>query len=204
MIKTEPTVLIFVNQDYSEETKSGKGQTHVAASIAIQRYGTQPNIKKPKKLISKRIRILSSEEEELPDFHLGSKKSVKLSHLLEFVSTDVNEHSRIQTNPRRLDFIYALCKFQAKELFFCLPSWTDFNTLLHNDIPKMSRISYLPIINKPITEMCTINEILHQIVQIADELQLQQILLVANEAVYAKLQQVQWKMMCIARGVLCA
>ena len=193
MIKSEPTVLVFDNQDYSEETKSGKGQTHIAAGIAIQRFGTQPNITKSKELVSKRIRTLSLEEEELPHFHLGSKKSVKLSHLSEFVSTDVNEHSHIQTNLRRLDFIYALCKFQAKELFICLLGWTGFNTLLHNDIPTMSRISYLPIIDKPITEMCTINEILRQSVQIAHELQWQQILLVADEAVYAKLEQVRWK-----------
>lgn len=41
MVKSEPTVLVFDNQDYSEETKSGKGQTHIAAGIAIQRQGTQ-------------------------------------------------------------------------------------------------------------------------------------------------------------------
>lgn len=193
MVKSEPTVLVFDNQDYSEETKSGKGQTHIAAGIAIQRQGHQRNTTKPKELVSKRIRTLSLEEEELPYFHLGSKKSVKLSHLSEFVSTDVKEHSHIQAIPRRLDFIYALCKIQAKELSICLPGWTGFNTLLHNNVPTMSRISYLPIIDRPITEMCTINEILRQSVQIADELQLQQVLLVADEAVYAKLQQVRWK-----------
>lgn len=57
----------------------------------------------------------------------------------------------------------------------------------------MSRISYLPIIDKPITKMCTTNEILRQSVQIADELQLQQVLVVADKTVYAKLQQVRWK-----------
>ena len=31
-------------QDYRVETKSGKGQTHMATSIAIQRQETQPNI----------------------------------------------------------------------------------------------------------------------------------------------------------------
>ena len=33
MVKREPTILVFDNQDYNEETKSGKGQTHIAAEI---------------------------------------------------------------------------------------------------------------------------------------------------------------------------
>ena len=37
LAKKEPTVLVFDNQDYNEETKSGKGQAHIAIGIAIQR-----------------------------------------------------------------------------------------------------------------------------------------------------------------------
>ncbi|CAB4036858.1 Hypothetical predicted protein [Paramuricea clavata] len=37
MVKNQHTVLVFDNQDYNEETKSGKGQTHIAAGIAVQR-----------------------------------------------------------------------------------------------------------------------------------------------------------------------
>ena len=74
-----------------------------------------------------------------------------------------------------------------------MPGWTGFNTLHYRDVPVMSQISYLPIIDNPITEMSTINEILKQSIQIADGLDLQQLLLVADEAVYAKLQQVRWK-----------
>ena len=59
----------------------------------------------------------------------------------------------------------------------------------------MSKISYLPVIDNPklITEMSTINEVLHQSVHMADELELARVLLVADEAVYAKIQQVHWK-----------
>jgi hypothetical protein len=42
MVKNQPTVLVFDNQDYNEETKSGKGQTHIAAGIAVQRQQSQP------------------------------------------------------------------------------------------------------------------------------------------------------------------
>ena len=41
LAKNEPTVLVFDNQSYNEETKSGKGQTHIAAGIAIKRNGAK-------------------------------------------------------------------------------------------------------------------------------------------------------------------
>ena len=153
----------------------------------------QPDIVKPKEIISKRIRSLRSEKEELPYFQLGKKKSLKLSHLSEFVSTDAKEHFQLQEIPRKLDLIFAICKLQSKEAPCRLPGWTGFNTLLHREVPTMSKISYLPIIDNPITEISTINEILRQSVEIADELELKQLLLVADEAVYAKIQQVRWK-----------
>ena len=74
---------------------------------------------------------------------------------------------------------------------FNLPGWTGFNTLLAKDVPTESKISYLPIIDSPITEMSTINEVLCQSVKIADVLELPRVLLVADEAVYAKIQQVR-------------
>ena len=40
--------------------------------------------------------------------------------------------------------------------------------------------------------MSTINEVLRQSVQVADGLELPRVLLVADEAVYAKIQQVRW------------
>ena len=41
--------------------------------------------------------------------------------------------------------------------------------------------------------MSTINQVLRQSVQIADVLELPRVFLVADEAVYAKIQQVRWK-----------
>ena len=193
MVKNQPTVFVFDNQDYNEETKSGKGQTHIAAGIAVQRQQSQPDKREPEENISKRKRSLTLKEERLPAHHIGKKKSLDVHHLSEYISTDIAEHSRQQEFSRKLDLAYALCKLQCEDNGDNMPSWTGFNTLLHPDVPAMSTISYLPIIDNPITEWSTINEILCKSVKIADELGLQQVVLVADEAVYAKLQQLRWK-----------
>ena len=52
MVKNQPTVFVFDNQDYNEETKSGKGQTHIAAGIAVQRQQSQPDKREPEENIS--------------------------------------------------------------------------------------------------------------------------------------------------------
>ncbi len=193
MVKNQPTVLVFDNQDYNEETKSGKGQTHIAAGIAVQRQQSQPDRREPEENISKRKRSLTLKEERLPAHHMGKKQSLDIHHLSEYISTDIAEYSKQQEFPRKLDLAFALCKLQSEDNGDNMPSWTGFNTLLHPDVPAMSTISYLPIIDNPITEWSTINEILRQSVKIADELELQQVVLVADEAVYAKIQQVRWK-----------
>jgi hypothetical protein len=203
MVRNQPTVLVFDNQDYNEETKSGKGQTHIGAGIAVQRQQSQPDKREPEENISKRKRSLTLKEERLPAHHIGKKQSLDVHHLSEYISTDIAEHSRQEEFPRKLDLAYALCKLQSEDNGDNMPSWTGFNTLLHPDVPAMSTISYLPIIDNPITEWSTINEILRQSVKIADELELQQVVLVADEAVYAKIQQVRWKIDLYAtRGIV--
>ena len=191
MVKNQPTVLDFDNQDYNEETKSGKGQTYIAAGITVQRQQSHPDKREPEQNISKRKRSLTLKEERIPAHHIGKKKPLDVHHLSDYISTDIAEHSRQQEFSRKLDLAYALCKLQSEDNGDNMPSWTGFNTLLHPDVSAMSTISYLPIIDNPITEWSTINEILRQSIKIADELELQQVFLVADEAVYAKIQQVR-------------
>lgn len=106
----------------------------------------------------------------------------------EFVSIDAEEHYYVQESPRKLDFIFNLCKFQSQGLPINLPGWRGFNTPLANDIPMVSKISYLPIIDNPITKMTTINDFVRQSVQIADELELPQVMIVvAVETVNARI-----------------
>lgn len=75
-----------------------------------------------------------------------------------------------------------------------LDSWTGFHTLLQgeNTLQK-SVLYYLPVIEASHTEMSTVNTILKRSVQMADQLELDHIVLVFDQAIYAKAQQIRWK-----------
>ncbi len=86
---------------------------------------------------------------------------------------------------QKLDFAYVLVKMVPNDNIF--PGWTGFNTVLCNDdIPNVSRVGYLPVIDASPTEYSTINTILKRSNDIADTLQLQYVTLVFDEAVYSK------------------
>ena len=65
--------------------------------------------------------------------------------------------------------------------------------LYEAEIPKESRIGYLPVIDNSPTEYSTMNAILENGVNIANALQLDHVVMVFDEAVYSKVQQVRWK-----------
>ena len=69
-----------------------------------------------------------------------------------------------------------------------------FNTLLRKDnIPDVSRVGYLPIVDASLTKYSTLNEVLNSGIRIIEKLRLQQTVLVFDEAVYAKVQHIRWK-----------
>lgn len=75
-----------------------------------------------------------------------------------------------------------------------VPSWTGFNILTRNEVEiRRDKISYLPTINAPATEMATVFEILNQSQMIRKELQLPSIICVFDQALYAKASEIVWK-----------
>ena len=89
---------------------------------------------------------------------------------------------------QKLDFAYVLVKMVPNNDIIP-PAWTGFNTLLcDKDIPCVSRVGYLPVIDASPTEYSAINTILKRSNDIADTLQLQHVTLVFDEAVYSKVK----------------
>ena len=88
----------------------------------------------------------------------------------------------------KLDLAYVLtkmlCAFDEKSL----PGRTGFNTMLHEDIPDVQRVGYLPVINALPAEYLTIREILKRSMSITEQLKLEYAVLVFDEAVYSKIQ----------------
>lgn len=78
------------------------------------------------------------------------------------------------------------------------------NILSHNDTSVQEDIiGYLPTINAPATQLSTVHEVLHQSISIMKSLQLNNTVVVFDQALYAKAaeitwkhQEVNWKMVC--------
>ena len=101
------------------------------------------------------------------------------------------QHVSAQKFPKKCDLAYAVLKhFYGSDL----PDWTGFNTLLSNvEIPAVSKIGYLPVINASPTEYYTVQAILSKSHDIASQLGMSYMVLVFDEAIYAKAQHVRWK-----------
>jgi len=69
-----------------------------------------------------------------------------------------------------------------------IASWTGFNIQTRRDIViSQDTVGYLPTINAPATEMATVQEIIYQ------SLNIQNIAVVMDQALYAKATEVAWK-----------
>ena len=99
--------------------------------------------------------------------------------------------SRMKNNEfasaQKLDLMYALVKIFSVNMEDPWPGWTGFNTLKRqSNIPNVSKVGYLSIVNASPTEYSTLNEVKKSAIKIMDKLQLQQTVLVFDEAVYEK------------------
>ena len=86
-----------------------------------------------------------------------------------------------------------ICRIFSTDIGCVVPGWTGFNTKLVREIPALSNIGYLPLIDNPATDMATINAILKKSVSICERIQIPEIVAVFDEAIYAKVQMLRWK-----------
>ncbi|XP_028395413.1 uncharacterized protein LOC114519473 [Dendronephthya gigantea] len=181
------TTCVFDNNDINEETLSGKGTTHCTTGIVIQRMSEasvldDENRHGISKSRGKRVEVSST---EIEPFVL--KKKLSLS--TRFEVTDIDE-----SRPVGFDNIcYVLAKFRCdEEEETPLPSWSGFFTQLTTQVPEKSRIGYLPIIDGSPTDLGVVNAVLSQSIDIADKLNQNSMVVVMDEAVYAKAQWIRW------------
>ena len=72
--------------------------------------------------------------------------------------------------------------------------WTGYNILVCNEIEaRQDNIGYLPTIDAPVTSMSTVHEILVRSQTIREALELKSIVLVFDQALYAKATEIAWK-----------
>lgn len=74
---------------------------------------------------------------------------------------------------------------------YSLPGWTAFNIQISDPLP-CSAIHYLPVIEASPTNLSTVKHILLEAVKRADNLHCVQIMVVFDQAIYGKAQQIRW------------
>ncbi|XP_028410461.1 uncharacterized protein LOC114533074 [Dendronephthya gigantea] len=115
------------------------------------------------------------------------------------VLDDENRHGISKSRGKRSrpvgfdNICYVLAKFRCdEEEETPLPSWSGFFTQLTTQVPEKSRIGYLPIIDGSPTDLGVVNAVLSQSIDIADKLNQNSMVVVMDEAVYAKAQWIRW------------
>ena len=187
------TVLVFDNIDFAEETVSGAGSTHNMNGIMFQ-MGTEilepsmPITSTPK--VSKRQKTLQPLPISLRPYIQGKRQGIPtVTHTLPGLETCKARFSSCHMK----DFIYLSCKYLLVDQQ--LPSWTGFNKLQLSSCPIIpkSAIHYLPVIEASPNDLTTVSHVLERSVALADQLSLSSIVVVFDQALYSKAQQIRWK-----------
>ena len=138
--------------------------------------------------VSKKLRTVKVVDHDIQPYICTKKGVPSLSQ-----DIDTNNYQVLQIPGRNLDFAYIVCRLRSFDNGKILPGWTEFNTQLTGNAPDTSIIGYLPVINNPATDLATVNEMLKRSLSISQRLDVPEIVLVFDEAIYAKAQMIRWK-----------
>ena len=107
----------------------------------------------------------------------------------------------IQDIPIRKDFAWRICRqpvdtslFQFKEEQQRIPRWIGFNGIVcKQDIPRKSVVGYSQVIDASPTELSTVYTLLKKSVAMGKDIGVQDIMVVLDLAIYAKVVEVRWQ-----------
>ncbi|XP_076121490.1 uncharacterized protein LOC143102032 [Alosa pseudoharengus] len=186
------TNLAWDNIDRLEETLTGKGTSHRVNGIVVQAnfYGPHlsrtdfPHIEKQKQ------RSVTIEDQGLEVYVAGARVGPQPLPTREHYIQETKEAALLA---RKKTMVWALAR-QTDPENQTIPSWTGFNISTRDQEPiSQDIVGYLPTINSPATELNTVFEILKQLELMRKELHLETIVVVMDQALYAKAAEITWK-----------
>ena len=185
----QETTLVFDNIDRIEETLSGEGTSHRVNGIAVQRGFIGPlQAKKRTPVPKNKRRSIQVEERGIAPYNVGAKP---VPPVLKGLVEKYKKFSQ-KFSLSKSDILWIIARYIHRQSQ-SVPSWTGFNIVLRTDgLIMKDNIGYLPTINPPATAMSTIYEMLCQSLKIKDQLGLESIVLVCDQAIYAKAVEVAW------------
>lgn len=182
------TTVAWDNIDRLEETLSGGGTSHRVNGIVVQHEVYGP------KLPSVQVHVPRHKQRSvevghcpLPVYNAGERTGPPPR---QYVPVDVKD---VTNEAFKINLLWIIARLHASENQ-CVGGWTGFNISIRDKVEVHKDIvGYLPTINAPATEMSTVQEVLVQTKKIMTSLSLQSIILVADQAIYAKVTEILWK-----------
>jgi hypothetical protein len=191
------TNLAWDNIDRLEETLTGKGTSHRVNGIAVQANVFGPHLPRaalPSVKKTKQRSIVAANEE--PSAYIAGEREGPQLHLTnvdQAAQTIMQNKEKEKSQGKNLVWVVARQEKESTEQQ-TVPSWTGFNIKTTNsDAVSQDNIGYLPTINAPATELSTVSEILNQSEKIRKSLHLSSIIVVMDQALYAKASEIVWK-----------
>ena len=178
---------VYDNGDHNPETINGESM-HCTNGILIQKPATiqQPVSQKPVFNSYSNKRSFNGIRSDLEPYYSVSRSSPKPISNIAFQNFTTDK-----TISKKEDFIWIIARQQASQLHKpLLPGWTGFHNLTKPDNKEPHSVHYLPSIDKPPTEMSTIQEILKQIKVKSEAIGLESADAVFDHAIYAKALEV--------------
>jgi len=183
-----PTSLAFDNIDRLEETLSGGGTSHRVNGIIIQPqvHTAKPLENKSEPIIWKK-RSITPVPLDIPEYNAGSREGPPVMKPLVFNLQPVRETAMWK------NLVWSLTRL-TNNSNQSISSWTGFNVKTCDSIiVERDTVGYLPTINAPATHLSTVYEVMIQVMKIKEELNLEEIVCVFDQALYAKAVEIQWK-----------
>ena len=186
------TNLAWDNIHRLEETLTGKGTSHRVNGIVVQpnTFGPHlPRVEFPRteKLKQRSVSII---HEELEDYIAGTRVGPQPLSTSDNHFQETKEAARLA---HRKNMVWVLVR-QTQMDNQTVPGWTGFNICTRDQVlVSEDNVGYLPTINAPATELTTVFEILKQSEQIREELLLKTVVVVLDQALYAKATEIAWK-----------
>ncbi len=191
------------NNDRLEETPTGANTTHCTNSVLVQRTASTVSLPSAQHLerhsTKHRRSLRTASILPCPEHNAGKRRGPGTFVLC--TSSLVNKDEGCRRDACQTDLAWFLARLPfsvspslGTDSSQKVPNWSGFNAALHlSKIPNVSRIGYLPVINASPTELSTVRKVLENASDVAKQLQQEDIVVVFDQAIYAKAQEILWK-----------
>lgn len=148
---------------------------------------------------SKKRTIEGVNSDVLP-YHSGKRRGpnpiqIDVTQILQ-TDSGVSKYARVK------DFGWLLCRQPLEDTPFILsdnekqviPAWAAFNASLEEEkIPRECCVGYCPVIEASPTELPTVYTVLQRSLDMADQLDQEDVIVVFDQAIYAKALEIMWQ-----------